>query len=87
MAIVQLLAPIWGDVYKGGDGIFFATAFHPTQRVQAELKQMASGKDAAWSPTSTSYSPDSTCKHIEPARFSGVQHVIYLDVSRSKPAC
>ncbi len=86
MVIVQPLTPLWDDVCKGGDGIFFATVFHPTQRVQVELKQMASGTDAARSLTSTSYSSDSACKHIEPARFSGVQHVICLDVSRSKPA-
>ncbi|MCP4415240.1 MAG: hypothetical protein GY805_01375 [Chloroflexi bacterium] len=47
---------------------------------------MVFGKAAARSLTSTSYSSDSACKHSEPAKYSGVQHVIYLDVSRSKPA-
>ena len=87
MAIVRPLDPLWDDVCRGGDGIFFATVFHLTQIVQVELTQMVFGKAAALSPTSMFGSLDSACKRTEPARFSGVQHAIYLGGSRSKPAC
>ena len=87
MAIVQPLAPPWHDVCKGVDDIFLAIVFHPTQRVPVERKQKAFGEEAGLSPTSMSGSSDLACKRIEPARFFGIQHVICLDVSRSKHAC
>ena len=48
---------------------------------------MESGKDVALTQSPMLCFDDSTYKHIEQARFFGVQYAIFLDESRSKRAC